>query len=492
MAMPMPRKASEKLATACFSAAPPRIRVVNMPSTTTKPKARIRDTLRTRISLHWPLRAPGAAWAKVLRSVGAPGGRLGSRTRITLGARSGTPWGRRCRAARLTPGTRCRQIASMHLIRGLGAHPTLRWTLAALATGACGENIDISTGESLSSTSTSSSATTEDASTAPTTGTPTTSGGTSSTSGGTVGADDSSTGDTSTGPSETGSSSTGEGTSSSSSGETSSSSGETGTSSSETGSSTGDESSSSTGDEVFACGAPPMPDQSQAPQLAGCSQVDESLWCLTLGNGNVTAVGLDTQSSCPVVQLQSNEIEVFAVGSIGVVGSDVFTCTSEFDGLVARVSLIDGAVEVSPTPCSAVTVWRGRILVQDQIGNDGTLDIYDSWADVTLGQVLWSFNAPGIFSETLNTQADVLYAAWHSDDHVDRFELPCGEPLGPVMFEGFDDWMQGIAVSDDLRFLTFGFSYNGVVAFDAGTGAALPAFPGAPIDGVGLACFLQP
>ena len=102
------------------------------------------------------------------------------------------------------------------------------------------------------------------------------------------------------------------------------------------------------------------------------------------------------------------------------------------DGVVARVSLGTGAVELAPTPCTAVTTWRGRVLVQDQIGSDPVLDLYASWADVLATQPLWSFSAPGLFSETLTTQADVLYAAWHSDDHVDRFDLPCGEPLGPI------------------------------------------------------------
>jgi hypothetical protein len=241
---------------------------------------------------------------------------------------------------------------------------------------------------------------------------------------------------------------------------------------------------------VFNCEAPPVPDLSAAPQIAGCPQTGESQWCLALTSGSVTAIGLDTQTTCQAATLLSPDIEVFAVGSLGVVGSDLFTCTSEFDGLVARVLLGTGAVELSSVPCTAVTTWRGHILVQDTIGGD-MIDIYQDWDAILAAQIAWTFAPPGIFSETLTTRDDTLFAAWHSDNHVDRFDLPCGEPLGPVNLDGFDDWMQGIAVTTDNRLLTFGFDYNGLRSFDADLGTALPSFPNVPLDGVGLACFAQ-
>ncbi len=385
-------------------------------------------------------------------------------------------------------------------------HPSRRASsllLATLTVAACGDDSGLST--SLSGTSSTGGTSTGDTTGTPTTDAPTTSTSSTTTSGGTMGADGSSTSAdvTSTGPDATTSTttdvttaSTGDTTTSSTGDTTTSSTGDTTTTSS-TGddttstSSSGDGSSSTTMAEMFNCDAPPLPDLSQPPQIAGCDQVDETLWCLTLTSGAVTAIGLDSQTTCQVTALQTPDIEVFAVGSLGVVGPDLFTCTSEFDGVVARVSLGTGAVELAPTPCTAVTTWRGRVLVQDQIGSDPVLDLYASWADVVAAQPLWSFSAPGLFSETLTTQADVLYAAWHSDDHVDRFDLPCGEPLGPITLDGFDDWMQGIGVSDDQRLLTFGFSYDGLRSFDAGTGAALPSFVGVDLNAVGLACFAK-
>lgn len=363
------------------------------------------------------------------------------------------------------------------------AHSRLWLTLGALATLAatgCGDDSGFATSVSGSSSGTtgdsssSSGATTTDTPTGSATDTggggtgPTTSETTSET---TMGIDASSSGDGTT----TGNTTTADNTTSTTTGD-----GTTGTTADDT---------TSTGDD-FACDAPPFPDVSAAPVIAGCPQTGESQWCLALTSGSVTAIGLDSQTTCQATTLLGNDIEVFAVGSFGVVGSELFTCTSEFDGLAARVDLLTGAVELSTLPCTAITTWRGHPVVQDTIGGD-TLDIYQDWDDLLIAQVAWSFTPAGLFSETLTTHDDTLFAAWHSDNHVDRFDLPCGEPLGPVLLEGFDDWLQGIAVSDDLRLITHGFSYAGMRSFDAGTGLALAPFPDVFLDGVGLGCYAQ-
>ena len=83
-------------------------------------------------------------------------------------------------------------------------------------------------------------------------------------------------------------------------------------------SSAGDESSSSTGDD-FACEAPPFPDASEPPKLAGnCPQTAESQWCLALMSGGVRAIGLDSQTTCQVALLQSNDIQNININGVGL------------------------------------------------------------------------------------------------------------------------------------------------------------------------------
>lgn len=378
-----------------------------------------------------------------------------------------------------------------------------RITFVVLSTcllAACGED-EVSTaslsGDQSSGGASSSTGTTADV--------PTTSGDTTaSTSGVSNSGDESSTGSSSetatTSPVEpatttTSGTTTSDDTTSTAADDTTSSS--TTSSSTTSSSTTADDTTSTTADDTTTgepnlCGAPDFPDLGVAPQFATCqATASESRWCLALGNGNaVTALGLDSQTACPVVQLQTPDIEIFAVGSLGVVGGDLFTCTSQFDGVAARVSLQTGAVELAALPCSAISVWRGHIILQTSFPN-GEFRVFTDWTALTQNQSIWQFNAPGTFNESFTTQGDTLYTAWHSDNSVARFELPCGDPLGEVMFDGFDDWMQGVAVTADDRFHTYGFSYNGVRSFDADAGVGVQDWPQVPIDGVALACFLQ-
>ena len=376
-------------------------------------------------------------------------------------------------------------------------HRTARAALSACLLVACGEDEVLTTTSAGTSTGTTEASPTSTGTTAPPTG----SDPGTSTSGASNSGDESSTG-TSTGttaaidPGTTTTGTTSDDTTTT--GDTSTST--TGTTSDDT-TTTGDD-TTTTGDDTTTtttttgepnlCGAPDFPDLAVPPQFGNCAaQQFESRWCLALGSGNnVTALGLDSQTACQVVQLQSPDVEIFAVGSLGVVGGDVFTCTSQFDGFVARIALSTGAVELSTTPCSAVTTWRGHVLVQTDFPN-GDVRIFSDWPAVKQNQPMWALQPQGAFNETITVQGDTLYAAWHSDNHVQRFDLPCGEPLGDVVFANFDDWMQGIAVTDDNRLHTYGFDYPGVRSFDAASGVDAQAFPQVPVSGVALACFTQ-
>lgn len=333
---------------------------------------------------------------------------------------------------------------------------TRKILILGLVTGACGEKLDES--------DTSQGALTSEASgDPPTTSVPTGTDGESSSSGSTSGDAPTSTGapeTTSTGETSTGETSVGE---------------------------------TSTGEPVE-CGAPEFSDASLPPiALADCADIQaETRWCLVFGDdSSVRALGLDSQTSCKVVDVEMGVIVEEGTTSMGVVGEHLYTCsTVQGNGLVVRVSLVDGVVETSMVPCINVTTWRGHPVVMSP--DEATVvDIFMDWSAVMEGAPSWQLPPLWDHVEMLASQGDVLYGAWHSDDHFSRFMMPCGEPLDSVVLEGFNDAMEGIAISEDLRYITYGFTYPGLRSFDAVTGAVAEDWPDVTPDGAGLLCFVQ-
>ena len=261
--------------------------------------------------------------------------------------------------------------------------------------------------------------------------------------------------------------------------------GESSTGGSESGSTGGEgPSGSSTGEPMNTCGAPLIVGVDLAPSLPGCANVTgQSTWCVTLDGGSVQAIGLDNGASCQVTAIQGG-VDGGAVAGLAVIGGDAFVCSN---GQVVRISLMTGQTDVGPGPCQAVTHWRGHLLVHRLVSD--VVDVFPSFAALKMNQPKWSLQPQGIFSESIAAQGEVLYAAWHSDDHVDRFSLPCGEPLGPLALQNYDTWMQGISATIDDVFVTFGF-VDGMWTFNAQTGANLGKVPGVDLPfNFGLACY---
>lgn len=312
------------------------------------------------------------------------------------------------------------------------------------------------------------------------TGTGTSTGGTSTSGMSTSGTSTSGTsGTSSTG--STGGTSTGEVSASGGTGESSTGGTDSGSSGEGTSGSSG---GSSTGEPMNMCGAPPLVGVDLAPSLPGCAGVTgQSTWCVTLNGASVEAIGLDNGASCQVIAIQGG-VDGGAVAGLAVIGPDAFVCSN---GQVVRISLLSGQTEVGPGPCQAVTHWRGHLLVHRFVSD--VVDVFPSFAALKMNQPKWSFQPQGIFSESIATQGAVLYAAWHSDDHVDRFALPCGEPLDPLVLQNYDTWMQGISATIDDVFVTFGF-VDGMWTFNAQTGVNLGKVQGVNIPfNFGLACY---
>ena len=73
---------------------------------------------------------------------------------------------------------------------------------------------------------------------------------------------------------------------------------------------------------------------------------------------------------------------------------------------------------------------------------------------------------------------DRLYGAWFASSTVEVRELPSGRALDPLELEGYDDYIRGMAATDDGRLVVSGPDFGRVVViFDAQTGARLRALP---------------
>ena len=207
-----------------------------------------------------------------------------------------------------------------------------------------------------------------------------------------------------------------------------------------------------------------------------CEQVmAESHYCITfvgIDSPLVALVGLDTGSLCLKC---GASIYTHYVNSIGWIDPHVYLCTStlaptHIDG-VARISLIDGALEIVPKVCGEVTTYGNGILVLPESPGD-LLDFYESFEAVvsTHHEIISPFS---MFAR-MAVQGDMLYTASHATDEIDVYMLPSGQDIGTIQLEDFDGWINGISVTSDGLLALIGDAPDVRVAvFDAETGRSL-------------------
>lgn len=152
-----------------------------------------------------------------------------------------------------------------------------------------------------------------------------------------------------------------------------------------------------------------------------------------------------------------------------------------------RVSLADGSVhQLRDAPCEAVAGSGNTLIIWEDSMRQGKL--FENLDDLSRGKTLGaSPHASRFFLDGKR-----LYAAWHSTDTVDIFELPNGTEVGSVKLEGWDDSDMGLSVTDDGRIVIVGQRGKRGV-FDGKTGAKLTSESlGDARNFNGLACISSP
>lgn len=212
----------------------------------------------------------------------------------------------------------------------------------------------------------------------------------------------------------------------------------------------------------------------------GCeAMAKEPVQCMTMDYHVPTIIGLDSGRTCSS-QVPSN----FGVGpdasSLAWRGDYVYACVH--DRGLARISLLDGSVDIAPIACRAVASHRGGLLVMlDYDGTNpsllGALVHFDDFEAAARHQATCLFNIRP-FASRMAVHGDRGYFAWHSTDEISTAELSAKGVLQNVGLEGYDDWIFGMDATDDGRLLILGPRPEpGLHIFNAGTGESMGFLP---------------
>jgi hypothetical protein len=236
---------------------------------------------------------------------------------------------------------------------------------------------------------------------------------------------------------------------------------------------------------------PPHPVSGKAELTlpAGCEHLaGESAYCLSRSGGTPVVIGMDSGSTCRNEAIGSATSP--DTSSLGWYGDYAYGCIYE-RGL-ARISLIDGSVDVAPIACEAVTVdAAGHLLVMPFSTSDfPQLSLFsvlrfasfDDAARLQIAEVL----PVEPYATRMATDGGRGYFAWHATSTIEVADLATGA-LQSLALEGYDDWILGLDAVGDRLFVLGSWTEPGVRVFDATTGAQkniiAPEFLGE-----GLAC----
>lgn len=242
-------------------------------------------------------------------------------------------------------------------------------------------------------------------------------------------------------------------------------------------------------------------DEARAPsdvRLSGCEALAaEEDHCLTLTSGfgsstwNLAVVGVESGDLCVVSPIQPG-LSLGQPSSIGWRGEMLYACAEQ--GLV-RIALHDGAWEAAQIPCEAVSADADRLYVMRSFRDPlydpwlrENVDAYESYEDALAGAAVGAYALP--FTSRMTVHGDRLYGAWHATDTVDVVSLTSAAALGSIKIQGYDGWIDGIALTDEDHLVVAGTDAEGgsqVSVYDVETGKRTHAVS-VPQRISGLAC----
>lgn len=232
--------------------------------------------------------------------------------------------------------------------------------------------------------------------------------------------------------------------------------------------------------------------------FAGCEHVlAESEYCLTLTDGGLGVLGLDSGDTCPAVASAAPLLDG-QTASLAWHGEVAYACSSSE---LIRVSLRDGSWEVANVQCTAVTGVDTEVpdidctAITEDAGSDLLLSVapfgpdlfrHTSYAAIRSG-LPSAVYTPG-FDSRITAHAGFLYSAWHSTNIIDVFDLTTKQPQASIVLQDYDGWVLGMAVTERGEIIISGDIWGDTLyVFDAATGTKLRTLhPSQPI--FGLSC----
>jgi hypothetical protein len=216
-----------------------------------------------------------------------------------------------------------------------------------------------------------------------------------------------------------------------------------------------------------------------APYLVMCDHVvSQSHYCLTMMGDSAAFIGLDTGEVCALDKWVGRYPGGHSTHSIALLDGHVHVCVDEIGAHgIVRFDLISGTWDVAPVLCEAVTRWRDGLLTMPP----------GSWG--LSGRVLWFRSWEAALAEDgvsvpvdphdlrMSASGDRLYSWWHSTDHVTEYDLVSGDELRDIYLEGYDDWINGLSVTEDGLIIINDRSRGGLSLYDVDTGSFIENVP---------------
>jgi hypothetical protein len=224
-----------------------------------------------------------------------------------------------------------------------------------------------------------------------------------------------------------------------------------------------------------------------------CEQLTaESIYCMTINNNTPTVVGLESGQTCSGVPAKVSGLD--DVSSLGWQGNYLYTCIRE-RGL-ARISLVDGSVDIAPVACEAVASHREGLLTL--LGHDGTESSWEGALvhfeslEAAARQDSSCLRRSSPRASRMTVHGDQGYFAWHSTDTISTLALDKTDKPRSIVLKEYDGWILGMSVLDDGRLVILapgsGTRSARLLVFDSKTGASLGAHSLRLSDSGGLVC----
>ena len=228
--------------------------------------------------------------------------------------------------------------------------------------------------------------------------------------------------------------------------------------------------------------------------LAGCEALTaESNYCMVADSfrndwgdepliTKLQMVGLDSGTVCGSLPV---DVELWGESSLGWMGDYAYMCAYE-RGLV-RISRLDGSTDIASIPCDGATVQNGGLVVLMGFTGQTEFDpgVDSPWYVVRFAsfedaverrpEVVYEM---GPWASRLAAHDDTLYFAWHATNTIELTSLADGAEFQSLMLQDFDNWINGMDVTDDGTLVIGSGSDTGGLLhrFDAATGALQTTF----------------